>query len=182
MAASLKRKGRLAVVIDTGAVSRGSGNTGRNRERDIRKEFVEKDLVEAVILLPDNLFYNTTAPAVIIVIDKNKRTKSEILLINASKLCNKGRPKNYLPDEAITTIFDIYCDWVEKEGISKIIKNQEAINNDYNLSPSRYVSSNCQEEVMPLEEAVVLLKEANEQRRESEERLFNILRKMGLNI
>ncbi|MCS7338606.1 MAG: type I restriction-modification system subunit M, partial [Verrucomicrobiae bacterium] len=68
MLASLNERGRMAVVLDTGAVSRGSGNQGSNRERDIRKAFVEADLIEAVILLPENLFYNTTAPGVIIVV------------------------------------------------------------------------------------------------------------------
>lgn len=52
MYASLKDHGKMAVVLDTGAASRGSGNTGRNRERDIRKKFVEEDQVEAVVLLP----------------------------------------------------------------------------------------------------------------------------------
>ncbi|MEA1944199.1 MAG: class I SAM-dependent DNA methyltransferase [Euryarchaeota archaeon] len=86
MFASLKDGGKMAVVLDTGAVSRGSGNVGRNRESDIRKEFVEMDMVEAVILMPENLFYNTTAPGIILVINKDKREKDEILLINASKL------------------------------------------------------------------------------------------------
>jgi type I restriction-modification system DNA methylase subunit len=66
MAASLSDHGKMAVVLDTGAVSRGSGNQGSNRERDIRKVFVERDLVEAVVLLPENLFYNTTAPGIIL--------------------------------------------------------------------------------------------------------------------
>jgi type I restriction enzyme M protein len=57
MAASLKPRGRMAVVLDTGAVSRGSGNQGSNKERDARKQFVEADLVEAVVLLPENLFF-----------------------------------------------------------------------------------------------------------------------------
>ena len=48
MFASLGENGKMAVVLDTGAVSRGSGNVGKNRERDIRKEFVKKDLVESV--------------------------------------------------------------------------------------------------------------------------------------
>ena len=60
MYASLNEGGRLALVIDTGSVSRGSGTSGSNRERDIRKQFVEHDLIEAVLLLPENLFYNTT--------------------------------------------------------------------------------------------------------------------------
>jgi len=68
MYSSLNGKGKMAVVLDTGAVSRGSGASGANRERDIRKAFVEKDLIEAVILLPENLFYNTPAPGIILVV------------------------------------------------------------------------------------------------------------------
>ena len=59
MDASLTDGGRMAVVLDTGSVSRGSGSGGSNKERDIRKKFLDADRVEAVVLLPDNLFYNT---------------------------------------------------------------------------------------------------------------------------
>ena len=69
---SLNEKGRMAVVLDTGAVSRGSGNEGSNRERDVRKVFVENDFVETVILLPDNLFYNTTSAGIIQLQNKQK--------------------------------------------------------------------------------------------------------------
>lgn len=182
MFASLNDKGKMAVVLDTGAVSRGSGNQGANRERDIRKVFVEKDWVETVILLPENLFYNTTAPGIILVINKGKKKKGEILLINAGKLFAKGRPKNYLPDESIKKIYEIYSGWKEEEGISRIIKNEEAVKNDYNLSPSRYVAQNGGEEVLPLEEAVVLLKEAEEERSDTDKKLKNILDKMGFEI
>lgn len=180
MYSSLKDKGRMAVVIDTGAVSRGSGTTGKNKERDIRKAFVDNDLVEAVILLPENLFYNTTAPGVVIVINKNKRKPNEIMLINLSNLFEKGRPKNYLPDSTIQKAYEIYQEWKEEEGISKIITKEEAQRNDYNLSPSRYVAQNNQEEVLPLEEAIVELEEAEEERRESEKKLWEVLR--GLKI
>lgn len=180
MVASLKDKGKMAVVLDTGAVSRGSGNQGANRERDIRKVFVEKDWVEAILLLPENMFYNTTAPGIILVINKDKKKKGEILLINASKLFIKGRPKNYLPDENIQKIHKIYSKWKEEEGISKVIKNEEAIKNDYNLSPSRYVSQDGGEEVLPIEEVIVLLKEAEEERDDADKKLKGILEKMGL--
>jgi type I restriction enzyme M protein len=86
---SLNEKGKMAVVLDTGAVSRGSGSSGKNRERDIRKIFVEQNLVEAVILLPENLFYNTTAPGIILVVNKQPRHQG-IMLINGSKLFKKG--------------------------------------------------------------------------------------------
>ncbi|MBC7098257.1 SAM-dependent DNA methyltransferase [Candidatus Bipolaricaulota bacterium] len=180
MLASLNDGGRMAVVLDTGAVSRGSGNRGSNRERDIRKAFVERDLIEAVILLPENLFYNTTAPGIIIVINRRKRYPGEILLINASKRFAKGRPKNYLTEEHIETISRLYHDWKAEEGLSAIITNEEAARNDYNLSPSRYVATNDQEEVLPLEEAVVLLREAEEERAEAERRLQEVLKILGL--
>jgi type I restriction enzyme M protein len=186
MFVSLNDGGKLAVVLDTGAVSRGSGNQGSNRERDIRKAFVEGnlvtpgDLVEAVILLPENLFYNTTAPGIIMVINKAKPHSGEILLINASKLCAKGRPKNYLTEAHIEHIARLYHDWQAEEGASAVITNAEAARNDYNLSPSRYVASNDREEVLPLEEALVLLAEAEEERREADAALHDVLAKLGL--
>lgn len=180
MYASLKDNGRMAVVLDTGAVSRGSGNQGSNRERDIRKQFVENDLIETVILLPENLFYNTSAPGIIIVINKNKKEKEKILLINASKMYEKGRPKNYIPENAINEITEIYKEFKEVEGISKVITKDEAVRNDYNLSPSRYVIQNGEDDTLPLEEAIVLLQEAEEERQNADEKLNVILKQMGL--
>jgi type I restriction enzyme M protein len=182
MFASLSETGKMAVVLDTGAVSRGSGNAGSNRERDIRKQFVENDLVDAVLLLPENLFYNTTAPGIIIVINKDKpaERKDNILLINASKLFQKGRPKNYLPDESIEQIAGNYLNWKEEEGISKIITREEAARNDYNLSPSRYVAQNGEDDTLPLEDAVVQLQEAEEERNQADEKLRTILKEIGV--
>ncbi len=180
MFASLADGGKMAVVLDTGAVSRGSGNQGSNRERDIRKAFVERDLVEAVVLLPENLFYNTTAPGIILVIHRRKPHPGEIVLINASKLFAKGRPKNCLTDEHSEAIARLYHDWKAEEGVSAIITNEEATRNDYNLSPSRYVAANNQEEVLPLEEAAVLLQEAEEERAEADARLREVLEQLGL--
>jgi len=184
MFASLNEEGKMAVVIDTGAVSRGSGNVGRNRERDIRKEFIEGDFIEAVLLLPENLFYNTTAPGIIIVINKSKRDKrkGQILLINASKMFKKGRPKNYLPEESIKQVSDIYLQWKEEEGTSRVITREEAAKNDYNLSPSRYVTQDGEDDTLPLEDAVVQLKEAEEEREKADTQLKQVLRELGVEI
>jgi len=200
MFASLKEGGKMAMVIDTGAVSRGSGNQGSNRERDIRKAFVENDFVEAVILLPENLFYNTTAPGIILLLGRSAASlqhgcsaavpqhgcsaaaprPGEILLINASQRFAKGRPKNYLTDEDVAAIVEAYHQWQAVEGFSAIITREEAARNDYNLSPSRYVSTNNKEEVLPLEEAVVLLEEAEEERAAADRALNEILQQLGL--
>jgi type I restriction enzyme M protein len=180
MSASLKEDGRMAVVLDTGAVSRGSGTQGTNRERDIRKAFVEKDFIEAVILLPENLFYNTPTPGIILVVNKKKRHSGEIMLINASHLFEKGRPRNFLPDSAISEIAQIYLNWEEKEGLSKVITNEEAAKNDYNLSPSRYVAPKSEEEVLSVEEALVRLREAEEEREKADRELWEKLKLLGL--
>ena len=96
--ASLKETGRAAIVLDTGAVSRGSGTKQSNRERDIRKEFVEANLIEGVVLLPDNLFYNTSAPGIILLLNRSKSEEREnqILLINLSKHFVNQKPKKRL--------------------------------------------------------------------------------------
>ncbi len=181
MYTSLKDKGRMAIVLDTGAVSRGSGSESRNREKEIRKQFVEKDLVEAVILLPENLFYNTTAPGIIMLINKNKpeERRSKILLVDISQFYEKGRPKNYLPESTIQKVYELYKDWKEEEGISKIISIEDARLNDYNLSPSRYVSKNHTEEVLPLEDALTELMEAEEERIKADKMLDEVIKALS---
>lgn len=179
MFASLEKKGKLVVVIDTGVVSRGSGNIGSNKEKEIRKKFVDNDFVETVILLPENLFYNTTAPGNIIVVNKDKKHKKEILLINASKEFAKGRPKNYLTDENIRKIEKVYKNWQELEGFSRIITIDEAVRNDYNLGPSRYVAVGEKEEYLPIDESLVELAEVEEERKEIDKELLEILKKIG---
>ena len=70
--ACLDAQGRAAVVLDTGAVTRGSGSKNEDKERNIRKWFVDQDLIDGVILLPENLFYNTTSPGVVIVLNRRQ--------------------------------------------------------------------------------------------------------------
>ncbi len=180
MLASLEPGGRMAVVLDTGAVSRGSGSRGRNRERDIRRSVVEDDLIESVILLPDNVFVNTSAPGIVMVINRDKRHPGEILLVRASDLCEKGRPKNYLGDEHVERIHDLYRDWEAAEELSAVVTTQEVAQNDYNLSPSRYVRADDGRETLSLEDAMVLLEEAEEERRAADEALQDVLEELGL--
>jgi type I restriction enzyme M protein len=182
MFASLNNNGRMAIVLDTGSMSRGSGNTGTNRERDIRKKFIENDLVETVLLMPNNLFYNTPSPGIILIINKNKKHKNKVLLINASNLYEKGRPKNFLPEKQIKKVSQIYLKWKEEEGISRIVTKAELIKNDYNLAPSRYVANNGDDDSLPLEEAIVLVKEAEEELYQTNVELKAVLEQLGFEI
>lgn len=142
--AALKDTGRAAVVLDTGAVTRGSGSKNEDKERNIRKWFVEHDLIDGVILLPDNLFYNTTAAGIIIVLRKNKPKdrKGKIVLVNASQQFRKGTPKNYLPDEAVKKIAEAFLKAQPEDGFVAVVTNEEvSTKHDFNLSPSRYLTN-----------------------------------------
>lgn len=134
--------GRAAVVLDTGAVTRGSGSKNEDKERNIRKWFVDRDLIDGVILLPENLFYNTTAAGVIVVLSKRKPAarKGKIVLLNASRRFKKGRPKNYLPEEDIRPLAARYLKGEAVEGEVAVITAEQAREADYNLSPSRWVN------------------------------------------
>jgi type I restriction enzyme M protein len=139
--ACLDDRGRAAVVLDTGAVTRGSGSKNEDKERNIRKWFVDQDLIDGVILLPENLFYNTTAAGVIVVLNKHKPAtrRDKIVLLNASRHFRKGRPKNYLPEEDLRPLAAMYVKGEPVEGELAVITRQQAEEADYNLSPSRWV-------------------------------------------
>lgn len=180
MYVSLNDGGKMAVVLDTGAVSRGSGSQASSKERDIRKAFVEADLIEAVFLLPENMFYNTPASGIIVVINRRKRHPGEILLVNGSKQFSKGRPKNYMDDDHASAVVGAYLDWRCLEGLSVVVSTTQAMENDFNLSPSRYVFNGEPDEGIPLDEAMLLFEQAEEDRAAADARLREVLEAMGL--
>jgi len=139
--ASLNEHGRAAVVLDTGAVSRGSGSKSSTKEREIRKALVEADVIEGVILLPENLFYNTTAPGIILLLHRDKPAdrKGQFLLVNASAYFVKKMPKNVLTDEGIARISEVYRTWDTRPKLSQVVTLDQFRAADYNLSPSQFV-------------------------------------------
>lgn len=177
MLASVKDHSKVAVVIDTGAVSRGG------REKFIREKILDvNDFIDTVILLPEKLFYNTGAPGLIIVFDKNKtrERKEKILLINASKEFQPGKPQNTLGKENIRKIVEVYREYKEIEGLSKIITIKDAAEADYNLSPSRYVSGVEEEEYRSIEEIIKEVKQIEIEKQKIEQKLKDILNKINI--
>lgn len=181
--ASLKETGRAAIVLDTGAVSRGSGSKQSSRERDIRKEFVEADLIESVVLLPENLFYNTTAPGIILLLNRRKieERKNQILLINLSKHFVNQKPKNVLTDAGIDIATEVYQAWESREKLSNVITLEDAQKTDYNLSPSQFVDIGDKVEHRPANEILVDLTEARIAREKADKALEDVLARLDLN-
>jgi type I restriction enzyme M protein len=175
--ASLGDTGRAAIVLDTGAASRGSGNANTNKEKDVRRWFVEQDLIEGVIYLPENLFYNTTAPGIILFLDKakSKERKGKLFLLNAATEFAKGDPKNYIPEDAITRIADTFKAWREVEKYSRVVTREEIAKNDFNISPSRYIHTGAGEEYRPIAEIVEELAVLEGEARDTDKALKAIL-------
>jgi type I restriction enzyme M protein len=163
--ACLNERGRAAVVLDTGAVTRGSGSKNEDRERNIRKWFVDRDLIDGVILLPDNLFYNTPAAGVIVVLSRRKppARKGRIVLLNAAGRAVKGRPKNYVPEEAIRPIAATYLKGEPLDGEVAVITLEQARNADYNLSPSKWVSASGDMSVVAIGALILELKRLHQE-------------------
>jgi type I restriction enzyme M protein len=182
MHASLNAKGRAAVVLDTGAASRGSGNAGTNKERAVRQWFVDNDLIESVLYLPENLFYNTSAPGIVLFLSKvkPKTRQGKVLLVNASQVFEKGDPKNFIPPEGIARISDTLLGWKEEEKFSLIVDRAELKKHDYNISSSRYIHTGDAEIYRPIAEIVTELDAIEAEARETDKALKEILEKIGV--
>jgi type I restriction enzyme M protein len=180
--ASLNDTGRAAIVLDTGAAARGSGNAGTNKEKSVRQWFVDRDLVESVLYLPENLFYNTTAPGIVLFLNKAKPKdrQGKVFLLNASQIFEKGDPKNFIPEAGIAHIAETLIGWKEEEKLSRIVDHAELKKNDYNISPSRYIHTGDAETYRPIAEIVEELDAIEAEARETDKALRVILKQLGV--
>lgn len=137
MIASLNSKGKLATVVPHGLLFRGGA------EGKIRKAILEDDLFEAIIGLPQNLFYGTGIPAAVLVFNKNKpvEKKNKVLFIDASNNFVKDGNMNKLRTEDIDAIVDAYNGYNAVDKYAEVITLDEIRDNDYNLNISRYVDT-----------------------------------------
>lgn len=177
--ACLDEQGRAAVVLDTGSVTRGSGSKNEDKERNIRKWFVDQDLIDGVILLPENLFYNTTAAGVIVVLARRKPTarRGKIVMLNASLHYRKGKPKNYLPEEDVRHLAATYIRGESVEAELAVITASQAEEADYNLSPSRWVDQSTNVEHRKLPHLIADLQRLDHEASEISKSLYQLLAK-----
>jgi len=130
--------GRIGIVIDNGCLFRGG------REKAIRAGVVNADLLEAIILLPEKLFYNTGAPGAVLILNQNKpkERREKVLFINASKEFQQHpevRKLKQLGEKHINKIVKAYREFKEEDGFSKAIDLEKIKANDYNLNVTLYV-------------------------------------------
>lgn len=146
--ASLKSKGKGAIILPHGVLFRG------NKEADIRRNLVSRGLIKGIIGLPANLFYGTGIPACIVVIDKeNAHARTGIFMIDASKGFIKDGNKNRLRAQDIHKIVDVFNRQVELPRYSRMVPVSEIASpaNDYNLNLPRYIDSSEPEDLHDLD-------------------------------
>ena len=100
------------------------------------------------------------------------------MFINAYLEFEKGRPKNFIPDDKIEKIAKVFHDWKEVGKFTRIITKEEAGKNDYNLSPSRYVGNGKEEKYRDVDEILVELAELEKERQQTDKEFNEIIKKI----
>ncbi len=165
-------KKKVGIVLDQGALFRSG------KEAKIREDIVKNDLIEAIILLPEKLFYNTGAAGIIIILNKKKPgdRKGKILFINASNEFVKHpevKKLNILSDENIDKIVKAYERFEDIEGFARVVSLDEIERNGYNLNVTNYVMPIVEEEEINLEKEISELRRLEEMRTDLLERVEN---------
>ena len=136
--------GRMAVVVPHGVLFRGSS------EGKIRKALIEENLLDAVIGLPEKLFFGTGIPAAILIFKRNKPDTS-VFFIDASREFEDGKNQNKLGREQIDKIIASYRVRETQDKYAYRASLEEIKENDFNLNIPRYVDTFEEEEEIDLE-------------------------------
>ena len=130
----IKSDGIMTIVLPHGVLFRGG------EEGEIRKNLIEQNHIDAIIGLPANIFFCTGIPTIIMVL-KQKRTNTDVLIVDASKGFIKVGKNNKLRASDIKRIVDVVTKRESVEKFSKVVSRDEIRNNEYNLNIPRYVDS-----------------------------------------
>jgi len=145
---SMKSNGKGACILPHGVLFRG------NAEAVIRKQLIKSGLLKAIIGLPANLFYGTSIPACILVLDKeNAPARKGIFMIDARNGFKKDGSKSRLRDQDIHKIIDAFNNKTDISGYSRMVKFEEIAdpNNDFNLNLPRYIDSSEHEDIQNID-------------------------------
>lgn len=172
---SLAEDGRMAVILPHGVLFRGAS------ELRIRKQIIKMNMLDAVIGLPEALFYGTGIPACIMLFKKN-RSRREVLFIDASGEGNyeKGKNQNNLREQDIEKIVETYENYETIDKYSYFASLEEIKENDYNLNIPRYVDTFEEEEPVDMEEVASNISKIKEEIREVEDQMAKYLKELDL--
>jgi len=155
------------------------GLLDRNSEESIRRKFIESDRLEAVIGLGRNLFYNSGMESCLVISKTNKEDdkKGKVLFINAFDLVKKEKTISFLQPEHIETIFNAYKDYVDVEGLSRVVSVEDIVENRSSLNINLYVNKYDDISNKVFADVYEKWESSNNELKESMNSLFDELRK-----
>ena len=130
----IKSDGIMTIVLPHGVLFRGG------EEGEIRKNLIEQNHIDAIIGLPSNIFFGTGIPTIIMIL-KQKRENTDVLVVDASKGFIKLGKNNKLRASDIKRIVDVVINRENVANFSRVVSRDEIRNNNYNLNIPRYVDS-----------------------------------------
>ncbi len=141
--------GRCAILFPHGVLF-------REEEAEMRKKLVEMDLVECVIGIGKNLFYNSPMEACIVICRTKKPSnrQNKILFINAKHEVTRKNAQSYLEDSHIAKIADAYEKFADIDDFSKAVPKNDVIENDGALTISLYLPESSSSEILSVDEAL----------------------------
>jgi type I restriction enzyme M protein len=172
-------RSRVGVVMPHGVLFRGGA------EARIREAVVRSDRLDAVVGLPNNLFYSTSIPACLLILraDKPAARRGHVLFIDGSARFAKGRNQNEMTDDDVAALLQAYRTGEDPDGDGgahvRLVPVSEIENNGWDLNIGRYISTADDDEV-DLPAALAAYQAARADRIASEQALFERLAAAGI--
>jgi len=163
MLSSLNEKGQACIICSQGVLFRG-GEEGKIRKNMIvgnTEANLQGDVIEGIIALPQKMFWGTSIPACILVLNKNKpaKRKDKIIFIYGAKDFEEGKNRNKFREEDIKKIVSAFDKFEDVDKYCHVADREELEENDFNLNVPRYVDISEPEEQIDIQEAYDDVKE-----------------------
>ena len=169
----LSEQGTAAIVEFPGVLYRGGD------EKKIRQYLISHNFVDTVIQLPANLFFGVGIATCIIVLKKSAKKDASVLFIDASKLFQKNGNKNLLLPEHQDKIMELFQNRKDEQYLARLVKNDEILQNDCNLSVSSYVEQEDTREVIDIKAVNANLEKLVTEGNELNKKIDKIIQELG---
>ncbi len=169
----LSEQGTAAIVEFPGVLYRGGD------EKKIRQYLISHNFVDTVIQLPANLFFGVGIATCIIVLKKSAKKDASVLFIDASKLFQKNGNKNLLLPEHQDKIMELFTNRKDEQYLAKLVKNDDILENDCNLSVSSYVEQEDTREVINIAEVNAKLETLVAEGNKLNAKIATIIKELG---
>jgi type I restriction enzyme M protein len=175
MVATTNKAGMVGVVMPHGVLFRGGA------EGEIRRGLLQQDFVEAIVGLPQNLFYGTGIPAVVVVLSRSKPAprRRKVLFIEGSRDFGPGTNQNKLRNDDVAKIVSTFRGFKDVDKYARVVGLDEIEKNDFNLNLSRYVETANAAEKVDVAHALAKLRDLEKKRGEAEARMNAYLKELG---